>query len=328
MSNNYDFTLSIRLMTYNHANFIQECMDSIFKQKVNFMVEVVVGDDFSTDGTLEIVKRYKDTDKIKIKILDRKKGDDYWHKRNQFGRLYNFFNILENCSGKYIALLDGDDYWTDPLKLQKQVDFLEVNDEYVLTGHDAIEIDKSGKVVSLSKLSTNFKKDATPLELKTGYYVPTLSMVFRNTPEMLFHYKNFAKIKNGDTFLTAVLGLYGLYHYMPEVEPASYRVHEGGVWSMRQKEKKLIDSIEYYFFIAKYFGNINDSDKKIIFQKMLNRCYSMVFTQGSYNLNVKQKWIVFRVLINLHVYIYGLLRSTSFLIKIIRLLFFTKNKKH
>src|SRR5690606_33947270 len=125
MSINY--TVSVRLMTFNHAPFIREAIESILMQKTNFFVEVVVGDDFSTDSTLDILKQYESTDNIHIKILNRKKGDEYWFKRQERGRSYNFQNILENCTGKYVALLDGDDYWIDPLKLQKQVDFLEEN---------------------------------------------------------------------------------------------------------------------------------------------------------------------------------------------------------
>jgi len=111
-------------MVYNQEEFIDEAMKGIMMQKTDFKVEVVVGDDFSTDKTLELIRKYENTENIHIKILDRKKGDAYWTKRQAKGRLYNFINIIENCSGKYIALLDGDDYWTDPAKLQKQFDLL------------------------------------------------------------------------------------------------------------------------------------------------------------------------------------------------------------
>jgi glycosyltransferase involved in cell wall biosynthesis len=75
--NNDNYMLSIRLMTYMHASFIKDAMDGIMMQKTDFNLEVVVGDDFSTDGTLDIIKTYSDTEKIHIKILERKKGDDY-----------------------------------------------------------------------------------------------------------------------------------------------------------------------------------------------------------------------------------------------------------
>jgi len=122
--------VSVRLMVYNNEPYIREAVESILMQKTNFKVEIVVGDDFSTDNSLQIIKSYKDTENISFKILQREVGGEYWQDRQRFGRLHNFRNIIDNCSGKYIALLDGDDYWTDPLKLQKQVDFLEVNPDF------------------------------------------------------------------------------------------------------------------------------------------------------------------------------------------------------
>ena len=124
-------------MTYNHGEFIKEAMNGIMMQETSFPIEVVVGDDFSTDNTLNIIREFSNTENIDIHILDRPRGEDYDLKRQELGRLYNFQNIIENCKGKYIAILDGDDYWTDPLKLQKQVDFLENNKAYSIITHAA-----------------------------------------------------------------------------------------------------------------------------------------------------------------------------------------------
>ncbi len=119
-------------MTYNQAPFIAEAIESCLMQKTDFGFEIIIGDDFSTDGTKEICEEYAIKYPEKIKLLARRIGDEYWQKRQKLGRLYNFVDIIENCNGKYIALLDGDDYWIDPLKLQKQVDFLEENNNCFL----------------------------------------------------------------------------------------------------------------------------------------------------------------------------------------------------
>ena len=127
--------LSVRLMTYNHSAKITECLESIEKQQTSFPFEVVIGDDFSTDHNLELIRKFissSKNEKITYVLLDRKRGDDYDVVRQEKGRLYNFVNIIDNCQGKYIALLDGDDYWIDPLKLQKQVDVLEQNEQVSL----------------------------------------------------------------------------------------------------------------------------------------------------------------------------------------------------
>ena len=85
--------VSIRLMTFNHAAFIKDAMDGVMMQQTTFPVEVVLGDDFSQDNTLDIIRSYKDADKIKIRVLERKIGDDYWQRRQEKGRLFNFSNI-------------------------------------------------------------------------------------------------------------------------------------------------------------------------------------------------------------------------------------------
>ena len=129
-------TISIRLMCFNQEKYIRQAMDGIFMQKVDFLVEIVVGDDFSSDTTLDIIKSYRETEFIKINILRRKIGGEYWKIRQERGRLYNYLDILRNCNGKYIALLDGDDFWIDPFKLKKQVDFLERNEEFDIVSHE------------------------------------------------------------------------------------------------------------------------------------------------------------------------------------------------
>ncbi|MDF1676660.1 MAG: glycosyltransferase, partial [Vicingaceae bacterium] len=106
-------------MTYNHAKYITQCLNSIEQQQTSFPFEVIIGDDFSTDNNIALIQQFiaSSTNKnIKYILLDRKKGDEYDINRQKKGRLYNFLNIINHCKGKYIALIDGDDYWTDSYK--------------------------------------------------------------------------------------------------------------------------------------------------------------------------------------------------------------------
>ncbi|OBX23243.1 MULTISPECIES: glycosyltransferase family 2 protein [Bizionia] len=135
--------LSVRLQCYNHGLYIQQALESVIMQQTNFPFEVVIGDDFSTDDSLAIIDAViaKNTNtQITFHVLDRPVGGTYWKDRQKLGRLHNFANIIDNCQGKYIALLDGDDYWTDPLKLQKQVDFLEGNSNYGICFHNVEQL--------------------------------------------------------------------------------------------------------------------------------------------------------------------------------------------
>jgi glycosyltransferase involved in cell wall biosynthesis len=206
-------------MTYNHGLYIHDAMEGILKQQTDFKVEVVVGDDFSTDDTLVIIREYHDTENIHIRILERKIGDEYWQKRQVKGRLYNFTNIIENCKGKYIALLDGDDYWTDPLKLQKQIDFLERNPSFSVCFHRAIErheILSKEKVIPEGPMNATLRLDDL---LKGSNFIPTNSCVFRNfdTPLPPWFYQlpfgdyglHLLNAKRGDIgFIDEVMGVY------------------------------------------------------------------------------------------------------------------------
>ncbi len=160
MQNDQEFLLSIRLNCYNQEKYIAAAMDSIMMQVVDFPVEVVVGDDLSTDRTLDIIRTYKDTEFIKIRILERKAGDAYHVERKERGRLFNYLYTLRACRGKYVALLDGDDYWIDPHKLSKQVKFLEAHPDYGMTSHEVFIVKHNARNSFLSGpkiLMDNFK---------------------------------------------------------------------------------------------------------------------------------------------------------------------------
>ena len=223
----YPYLVSIRLMVYNHESYIRETMDGILKQKTNFIVEVVIGDDFSTDKSLEIIREYQSTSTIHFKILERNVGDDYWQNRQKLGRLHNFYNIIDNCTGKYIALLDGDDYWTDSYKLQKQVDFLDKNAEYVLCFHKVGILKTDGIITEdfITKVPENY--DTINTLAKLGNYIHTPSVVFRN--KFLKLPEEFTLAPFGDYFIYMILAQYGKLKYI-EDKMAVYRIGVG-VWS-------------------------------------------------------------------------------------------------
>ena len=133
-------------MTYNHASFIMEAMESIDAQLTNFDYEIVVGDDFSTDDNFEKIQSFTSKNpRAHWKILQREKGDAYHAARIKNGRVQNFYDILKHCSGTYIALLDGDDYWTDVTKLQQQVNFLEAHPFTIGCFHNSTVVDADSK---------------------------------------------------------------------------------------------------------------------------------------------------------------------------------------
>jgi len=249
-----EYMVSVRLMTYNHEKFIKEAMDGIMMQQTNFLVEVVVGDDFSPDKTLEIIKTYSDVDNIHIRVLDRPMGGRYYTERQKKGRLYNFQNIIANCSGKYVALLDGDDYWTDPQKLQKQVDFLESNQEYSICGHNhSIYRQDLGELDTSRSIKTNKTIELKDI-LNANCFV-TATTLFRKS---LIHYPDwFLKAPVGD-WTSWIILLENKKGMILKDNMAVYRIHEGGVYgrefdkgSLLKKDLKVYDSLIELFPIYK-----------------------------------------------------------------------------
>lgn len=129
--------LSVLFITYNHEDYIRQSLDGILMQECDFDIEIVAGEDFSTDNTRAILKEYAEKYPDKFVLLFREKN---------FGRpTMNVYDTGMHCKGDYIAFLEGDDYWTDPHKLQKQVDFLESHPEYMGCTHTCEVVDKYGQ---------------------------------------------------------------------------------------------------------------------------------------------------------------------------------------
>ncbi len=228
-------TISIVVITYNHAKFINQALNGIVSQKFDGSIELIISNDNSTDNTNEKINCF-------LKKLNQERKKDflikYYNHPKNLGAIPNFKWSLSEAQGKYIAICEGDDYWTDPYKLQKQVDFLENNPEYVVCSHNAKIIDAKGKLLQEKKISKLTEdRDYSSYELQTGAFLLTLGMVFRNVIKE--YPSNFSKVLNGDTFLISILGAYGKGKYLENIQPAAYRIHEGGIWSTLETLKKL-----------------------------------------------------------------------------------------
>jgi len=132
--------LSVCLITYNHSKYIREAIEGVLMQKTSFAWNMIIADDFSTDGTREILLEYKDKFPDRIKLILQTKN---------VGAGLNWIDLITAPISKYISYIEGDDYWTDENKLQKQVDFLEANPDYSITTHNVISmlVDNTGKVL-------------------------------------------------------------------------------------------------------------------------------------------------------------------------------------
>ncbi len=134
----HSYFLSVVVLTYNHENFIRQCLDSILEQDTDFLFEILVGDDCSSDKTSEIIAEYQHRYPHIIKPVLRSEN---------IGATKNQYDLFLKCSGKYIAILDGDDAWTHKEKLSIQTNFLEKNEDYIACTHRYSVIDKNNKVI-------------------------------------------------------------------------------------------------------------------------------------------------------------------------------------
>jgi len=211
-------------------------------QKTDFAFEIILGEDESTDGTREICIEYaeKHTDKIKLFLRSRK--DVIYINGLPTGR-YNFIESLKAAKGKYIALCEGDDYWTDPYKLQRQVDFLEANPDYSICFH-AVEkrFEEPEKPSVYNGASCKIRSNI--YDLAYDNYITTCSVIYRNKfgKELPFW---FNKIPVGDWGLHLIAAGFGDIYYIPNIM-AVYRVHKGGIWGSQSNIQEYKRTIEIY----------------------------------------------------------------------------------
>ena len=217
--------LSVLVTTYNHANYIAQCLDSILMQQTTFPFEIILGEDESTDGTREICKDYAQKHPDIIKLFLRSRKDVIYINGKPTGR-FNFLASLKACTGKYIALCEGDDFWTDPLKLQKQVDFLEANPEYEACFTNISIIDEKGREVKNKMMKDNRRTVYSHAHMPI--WAPTLTRVFRNRDFS----KLYSEAPGFDTYMMVYQSKFGKVKLLNEVM-GTYRLHQGSIYSSK-----------------------------------------------------------------------------------------------
>ncbi len=215
--------VSVCVTAYNHEKFIKQCLDSILEQQTGFDFEILLGEDDSTDKTRRICKQYADKypDKIRLFLHNRKNVISIGGKPT--GR-YNFLYNFAQARGKYIALCDGDDYWTDVTKLQRQVDFMESHPDYAFSFHPVTVIYQDA-----SEADSVYPKDKPTLttsELLTRNFIQTNSVMYRKQG-----YKDIpVDFMPGDWYMHLYHAKFGKIGCIDR-KMSAYRHHKGGIWS-------------------------------------------------------------------------------------------------
>ncbi|MDF3867757.1 glycosyltransferase [Pseudomonas denitrificans (nom. rej.)] len=242
--------LSIVCLAYNQVNYIGRTLDSFLEQVTDFRFEVLVNDDASNDGTSELIADYAARYPHIIKPI--------FHKENQYSKgVSHGLPVFRKCRGRYIAYCEGDDFWTDPRKLQIQVDFLEQNPDYVITYHDAYTYNEDG-VIKPRQLTGKYRGDASRLELQQARPISTLTTCFRNVltemPEEL------RTTRMVDLCWWSLLGAYGKGRFIEEIRPAAYRVHQGGIFSMQADRVQQQMTLHTYYCLSRYYQRLGNQE--------------------------------------------------------------------
>ncbi|UWY28613.1 glycosyltransferase [Flavobacterium sp. TR2] len=226
--------ISVCMITYGHEKYIREAIEGVLMQNSDFEIEIILFNDCSPDNTDKIIQDI-------IKNHERGSWIKYIKHDQNVGMMVNFLQALKACKGDYIALCEGDDYWVDPLKLQKQISFLSSNPHFSLCFHNSIIKSENNERVMLEELG---KLEFDTKDILHQWFIPTASIVFRNYSDFVFP-DWFVNCQSGDIPLLLLLSLRGNIKYIDEVMSV-YRLHQGGVSNTHREYSKVIGMVYIY----------------------------------------------------------------------------------
>ena len=263
--------VSVQCLVYNHEPYLRKCLDGLVMQKTHFPFEIIVHDDVSTDHSVDIIKEYESKYPDIVKPI--------YEKENQYskgdGRIIQIMNVA--CKGKYIALCEGDDYWTDPLKLQKQVDFLESHPEYsMVCCRTELYSERRKKIIGEVRTRIgNGSLSPKLVILKGGLYIATVSVIYKKDLRSNDYPSYCIKCHVGDYPLQIMGAMKGGIYYFDE-PMAVYRVENPKSWVGRSNNAehdlnvftKRIKGVKSELEMLKGFANDYPTYKKIFLSRI------------------------------------------------------------
>lgn len=281
--------VSVRCITYNHESYITQALDGFLMQKTNFPFEVIIHDDASTDNTADIIREYEVKYPKIIKPIYETENQ-YSKHDGSIGRIMN-----AACKGKYIAMCEGDDYWTDENKLQIQVDFLEKHSDFSLCSHRYKKYYQNENRWEDDDYDSMFAKErdgfiiTTEINYLKCWCTKTMTLMYRKN---CIDINTLQKYKyTRDIHLNYHLLSQGNGYCLP-FTGAVYRINDGGIWGNLSPLQKNITN--FWIFEELYYHNQNDKTIKKVFQNYLN---TLVFDKiASHNLNKSTRSILKKII--------------------------------
>lgn len=264
-----EIMVSVVVATYNQEGYIKQAIESIVMQKVNFEYEVLIGEDCSTDRTREVLESLRPSLPENFRF--------YFREKNMGGKgSNNFKDLYSRAVGKYIIVLEGDDYWLYDLKLQKQVDFLESHLEYMAVGHDVIVVDKNGNenkdYVYPSCRHFEYSFD----DYRNGILAGQTATLMRRNPIYVKTYKDYVQTVDypGDQKNSFIYLCNGKVACLQEKWSAyRYVTEEGSSYSAMVRYDKEVNSRKMDFFKEMYDFIQENFEKKSEPRKCVQSIY-------------------------------------------------------
>lgn len=253
--------VSVIIVTYNQEKYIDEAIRSVVLQNFNYPYEIIVGDDCSTDKTIERCLKWQEKYPTLIKIIRRDKN---------IGIQRNYMDTYNHCQGEYIAICEGDDFWCSKHKLQRQVEYMDTHKNCNICFHRVINYYITNNSKSLSN-GKGTKIDSDINDLAKSNYITNLSVMYRRNvvnklPEWL------TEIASPDYVIHMLHASTGYIHYI-NTPMAVYRQHINGIWGSNIKEKQLLISINSRKYLIEHF-----SQDKTISQNLINTYTTIALT--------------------------------------------------
>ena len=270
--------VTVSVITYQHENYIKQCLEGILMQKTNFPIEIIIGEDGSKDATPNICKQYAEKFPDKIRLFLRDRNLSHYKTEDGSDIMLNGRFQKMHARGKYYAPCEGDDYWTDSDKLQKQVDFLEEHEEYSMCCHrySILDIDNRFRSDYCARL---FKRGMVFLDFGNRenfncWITKTMTSMYRVSSLDLALLAQYKKTRDVHLF----------YHILKTGKGrcfndnmAVYRIHEGGIHSMVNSYNRF--RISYEIYKELYEKNKEDKDLERVYKSTMISMLSMELQQ-------------------------------------------------
>lgn len=256
--------VTVCVPTYQHAKYINQCLESILSQSTNFLFEVLIGDDGSTDGTTTICQQWAEEHSDRVRLIVHDRNAPEREKYTACPGSYNWLSLIQSARGEFIAICEGDDYWSDPLKLQTQADFLMENLKFSACFH-AVEID-TPQGIKPDFITANTRDELSLADLANGNCIHTPSIMYRNVFEFpLPEFFNHSPVL--DYPLHCYVAGQGNIKFLNR-KMANYRVHPESYWS---SSSPILRTRKWFDVILPLITYFSDTQAQHNFKEQLFR---------------------------------------------------------